>query len=179
MSHKRNSILVNRGFHLIHEGCECHNLIRVSEFFLPGPIFNQVGINMGDRVGCINASWVAKGSKQPFLLHGLHLSGEGLSFGLECTLIDVHQELVVVVGSRYIEFNVDALHFHLRDPLYHIVVATCQGDIFHGSDFTEHVDTDVGTNSVKDECQDGGTIISCLPSVVIEILVIINMSIDG
>ena len=56
LSRKNNSILGNRGFHLRHEGCECHNLIRVSELFLPGPIFNQVGIKLGDRVGCINAA---------------------------------------------------------------------------------------------------------------------------
>ena len=152
MSRKSNSILGNIGFHLRHEGYECHNLIRVSELFLPGAIFNQVGIKLGDHVGCINASWVGKGSKQPFLLHGLHhLSGEGLVFSLDCTLIYIHQKLVVVVGSRDLEFDVDALHLHLRDPLEHIVVATCQGDIFHGSDFTEHVDTDVGKHGEKDE----------------------------
>ena len=107
-----------------HDSCECHNLICVSELFLPGPIFNQVGINMGDSVSGINASWFGKSSKQQFLLHGLHLSGEGLAFGLECTLVNVHQKLIVVIGSRDLDFNVDALHLHLRDPLNHIVVAT-------------------------------------------------------
>ena len=101
-----------------HEGCECHNLIRVSEFFLPGPIFNQVGIKLDDSVSGINVSWVGKSSKQPFLIHGLHLSDEGLAFGLECTLINVHQKLIVVIGSRDLDFNIDALRFHLRDPLH-------------------------------------------------------------
>ena len=84
-------------------------------------------------------------------------------------LIDIHQKLVVVVGSMDLIFDVDALHLHMRDPLDHIVVATCQGDIFNGSDFTEHVDTDVdtdvGTHGAKDECQDSGKIIICLPIV--------------
>ena len=56
LSCKSNSILGNRGFHLRHEGCECYNLIRFPELFLPVTIFNQVGINLCDRVGCINAS---------------------------------------------------------------------------------------------------------------------------
>ena len=130
-------------------------------------------------MSCINASWVGKSSKQPFLLHGLHLSGEGLAFGLECTLINVHQELVVFIGSRDLEFNIDALHIHLRDPLNHIIVATCQGDIFHGSNFTEHVGTNVEAHSEEDKCQDCGTIISYLPSGGIDTLVRINMSLDG
>ena len=130
-------------------------------------------------MSCINASWVRKSSKQPFLFHGLHSSGEGLTLGLECTLTNFHQELVVVIGSMDLEFNVDALHLLLRDPLDHIVAATFQGDIFHGSNFMEHVDMDVGTHSAKDECQDGGNIISCLPSGGIEILRRINMSLDG
>ena len=90
-------------------------------------------------------------------------------------LIDIHQKLVVVVGSMDLIFDVDALHLHLRDPLDHIVVATCQGDIFHGSNFTEHVDTDVGTHSAKDEFQDG----SYLPCGGIEVLVRFKISLDG
>ena len=104
---------------------------------------------------------------------------EGLAFGLECTLINVYQKLIVVIGSRDLEFNIDAIHLHLRYPLNHIVVATCQGDIFHGGDFAEHIDANVGTHSVEDECQDGGTIISCLPIGGVEILVRVNMSLDG
>ena len=94
-------------------------------------------------------------------------------------MIDIHQKLVFVVGSRDLEFDVDALHLHLRDPLDHIVVATCKGDIFHGRYFTEHVDTDVGTHGAKDECQDIGNIIICLPCGGIEVLVRINISFDG
>ena len=63
LSRKRNGVLDNRGFHLRHKSCELHNLIRVSEFFLPGPIFNQIGIKLGDGVSGINASWVGKSSK--------------------------------------------------------------------------------------------------------------------
>ena len=179
LSFKSNSILGNRGFHLRHDDCECNILIRVSELFLPGLIFNQVGINLGYSVSCINVSWVGKSSKQPFMLRGFHLTGEGLAFGLKGTLINVHQELIVVIGSRDLEFNIDALHLYLRDPLNHIVVATCQGDIFHESDFTEYLDMNVGTHSAEDGCQDSGTIISCLPSSGIEIIVRINMIIDG
>ena len=113
------------------------------------------------------------------MLHGLYISGEGLAFGLECTLINVHQKLIVVIGSRDLEFNIDALHLHLRDPIDHIVVATFQGDIFHGGDLAEHVDVNVGTHIAEDECQDGGTIISCLPSDGVGILVRVDMSLDG
>ena len=179
LSRKSNSILGNRGFQLRDKGCECNNLIRVSEFFLPGPILNQVGINLGDSVSGINAYWVGKSSRKQFWLHGLHLSGEGLTFGLERTLINIHQKLIFVIGSRDIHLSIDALHLHLRDPLNHIVFATCQSDIFHGSYFTEHIDANVETHSAEDECQDGGTIISCLPSGGIEIIVRVNMSIDG
>ena len=111
--------------------------------------------------------------------HGLHLSGEGLAFGLECTLINAHQKLIVVIGSRDLEFNIYALHIHLGDPLNHIVVATCQSDIFHGSDFTEHVETNIVTHSAEDECQDSGTIIRCLPNGGVEILVRVDMCLDG
>ena len=63
LSCKRNGVFGNRGFNLRHESCDCHNLIRVSEFFLPGPIFDQVGIKLGDGVSGINASWFGKSSE--------------------------------------------------------------------------------------------------------------------
>ena len=63
LSRKSNGVLGNIGFNLRHEICECHNLIRVSELFFPGPIFNQVGIKLGDGVSGINTSWVGKSSE--------------------------------------------------------------------------------------------------------------------